>query len=175
MKRITALLLFFSLTVHGQFKSDKRVMTESIYINAVENYLKYLANVDSKSVDTLFIEQIDTINFNLPKKIEETVIVVLPLSIVVIRLKDKTDPSFLHLLFWTDNFSKSEIIAVQRTCVYSGFVTEIINESENYRMSYIKKQTDIWKFKKTEKGGSGCRRFYKYENGQLRLYKSVCS
>ncbi len=175
MNQIAAILLFFSLTVHSQTKTDKKTIPETIYISAVDNYLKSISNVDIKSLDTLFVEKIDSIDFNLPKVIQETIIEVLPINTIIIRLKDKADPSFLRLQLWTDNKSKTDIIAFQRTCNYNSLITEIIDKPENYRMSYIKKRTNSWKFIKTEKGTTGCRRFYKYENGQLYFYKSVCT
>ena len=175
MRQITALLLFASFTSYGQTKNDNRVIHETIFVNAVENYLKYISESERKSVDTLFVEQIDTINFNLPKVIQKTIIEVLPVSTIIMRLRDKSDPSFLRLQFWTDNKNKTDIIASERLCNYSDITTEVIEESENYRMKYTKKKVGSWKFAKTEKGTTGCRRFYRFKNRQLYIYKSVCS
>jgi hypothetical protein len=175
MRQITALLLFASFTSYGQTKNDNRVTPETIFVNAVENYLKYITESEIKSVDTLFVEQIDTINFNLPKVIQKTIVEVLPVSTIIVRLRNKSDPRFLRLQFWTDNKNKTDIIASERLCNYSEMTTEVIDQPENYRMNYTKKKIGSWKFVKTEKGTTGCRRFYKFNDGQLYIYKSICS
>jgi hypothetical protein len=62
------------MTGYGQSEKIKGLNYQTVFTNAVWNYLNYISESEKRSVDTLFIELNDTLNFNLPKKIQTTVI-----------------------------------------------------------------------------------------------------
>jgi hypothetical protein len=169
---IIIIFLFSGLTDYGQSKKDKKLNSNEIFGNALGQYLKFVA--ETKPTDTFFIELNDTLNFNLPSNIKGIVIKVSSFDSLLKGLVNKSNAHYYKLRRWP-GANKIDIILYKVSVQYSNDEIVAITDSEIHRMTYLKTKGSFLRFKKIEKGNTGCRYFHKVTKDGRHSFQSICT
>ena len=173
MRLILALLVLISLSSYGQSKKFQKIKQDEILANSIERYLGYISASDFKSIDSLFIEFPDTLNFNLSGRIYGKGFVVLSFDELLSRFKDKTQSKYLRVIPRVIG-NNIEISMHEILVQYSDKEIVAIQNSEKYKVTYLKGKYSLFRFKKIEKSDTGCRYFDRVTNDGHKSRESVC-
>jgi hypothetical protein len=174
MRKIMAILilLFTILTGYGQSPQGDRLKDDEVFDNALNQYLKYLPATNS--IDTIFIELNDTLNFNLPLSINKTVVKVLTFDSLLVHLRSKINPHYFKLTRWPKE-NKIDIVLYEVSIQYSEDEIVAITDSNIYRMTYLKSKDNFILFKKIDQDNNGCRYFHRITKDGHHSRESICS